>query len=203
MLEYTVDDLESIYIWQKEKIQDCVEDAHASMYYQHYPLVLHRGLHDRDEFQDTYQHEQPVYLREPMITLAIPPEVAEPSFLTMINNLEVFFNKEQDSTELKQYVPVAMHVVNCLMHVMDVNQEESLSLMMMSCIQRRMELLHEGSTRTTASLIVERKSTASAFLADVVRLGLVRGSQHVEPDELRIALNDVQRTTRHQVLRHQ
>jgi hypothetical protein len=27
-----------------------------------------------------------------------------------------------------------MHVVNCLMHVMDVSQEESLSLMMMSCI---------------------------------------------------------------------
>jgi hypothetical protein len=76
MLEYTLDDLESICIWQKEKIQERVEDAHSSMYYQHYPLVLHRGQHERDEFLDIYQHEQPVYLREPMTTLAIPPEVA-------------------------------------------------------------------------------------------------------------------------------
>ena len=67
-----------------------------------------------------------------------------------------------------------MHLVNCLMHVMDVNQGESLILMMMSCIQRRMELLHEVTTRTTAALIIEQKTTASAFLADIVRLGLVR-----------------------------
>ncbi len=177
-----MNDLENIYLWQKDKVQERIEEAMGNQAYEHYSIILHLFVHEHDEFQDTYQHEQPVYLREPMTTLAIPPEVAEPSFLMMINRLEVSFEKKKDSLKLQEYGSVAMHVVNCLMHVMDVSQEESLSLMMMSCIQRRMELLHEGSTRTTASLIVERKSTASSFLADV-RLGLVRGSQHVEPED--------------------
>jgi hypothetical protein len=203
VMEYTMDDLDSIYQWQQEKVQEPLEDANRYQSYGHYPLVLHRGDHDKDEFQDTYQHEQPVYLREPMTSLAIPHEVAEPSFLLMINRLEVSFEKKKDSIKLQEYGSVAMHLVNCLMHVMDVDQEESLSLMMMSCIQRRMELLHEETTRTTAALIVEQKTTASAFLANVVRLGLIRGSQQVDPEELRTALNAVGRTTRLQVQWHQ
>jgi hypothetical protein len=121
----------------------------------------------------------------------------------MINRSETSFEKKKDSIKLQEYGSIAMHLVNCLMHVMDVSQEESLSLMMMSCIQRKMELLHEGTTRTTAALIVERKTIASPFLADVVCLGLIRGSQQVDLEDLRIAQNAAGRTTRFQVQKHQ
>mgnify|MGYP000199530548 CR=1 FL=1 len=68
-----------------------------------------------------------------MTNLAIPREVAESSFLLMVNRLETSFEKERESNKLQEYGPIAMHLVNCLMKVMDVSQEESLHLMMMSC----------------------------------------------------------------------
>jgi hypothetical protein len=89
VLEYTMDDLDSIHLWQQKKVQERLDDANQMQSYEHYPLVLHRGDHERDEFQDTYQQEQPAYLREPITTLAIPREVAEPSFLYMINRLVI------------------------------------------------------------------------------------------------------------------
>jgi hypothetical protein len=91
VLEYSMDDLESIHLWQLEKVQERLNDCNEYQAYQHYPLVLHRGDHEWDEFQDLYQLEQPPYLREPMTNLAIPREVAEPSFLLVVNRLETSF----------------------------------------------------------------------------------------------------------------
>jgi hypothetical protein len=87
-LEYSIDDLESMHQWQLEKVQERLDEANRFQFYQHYPLSLHRGDHEREEFQSLYQHEEPSYLREAMTNLASLSEVAEPSFLLMINQLE-------------------------------------------------------------------------------------------------------------------
>jgi hypothetical protein len=61
-----------------------------------------------------------------------------------------------------------MHLINFLMDVMDATQEQSLHMMLMTCIQRKMKQMHEGDFRSMASLVIQRRTTSSEYLADVV-----------------------------------
>jgi hypothetical protein len=54
VLEYSMDELKNIHQWQVEKILERLNEANRYQSYGHYPLVLHRGDHERDKFQETY-----------------------------------------------------------------------------------------------------------------------------------------------------
>ncbi len=69
-----------------------------------------------------------------MTNLAVLSEVAEPSSLLMIDRLETSFEKKDNFEKLQEYGPIAMHLINCLMSIMDVSQEQSLHMMLMTCI---------------------------------------------------------------------
>jgi hypothetical protein len=171
VIEDTIDDIEGMTQWQEDKVQERLDEANRHQVYPHYPLVLYGGDYETEDFQTTYQHEEPAYLREAMTNLAVLSEVAEPSFLLMINRLETSFEKKDNFEKLHEYGPVAMHLISCLMSIKDVSQEQSLHMMLMTCIQRKMEQLHERDFRSTASLVFQRKMTSSKYLADVVRRG--------------------------------
>jgi hypothetical protein len=134
-----------------------------------------------------------------MTNLAVLSEVAEPSFLLMINWVETAFQSKDNADKLQEYGLVAMHLINCLMGVMDASQEQSLHMMLMTCIQKKMEQMHDGDARSTASLVIQRKMTSSEHLADVVQLGLMGGSKQVEIGDLSSTMEAAGRTTRSQV----
>jgi hypothetical protein len=94
---------------------------------------------------------------------------------------------------------MAMYLLNCLMGIMDISQEQSLNLMLMTCVQQKMKEMRERDPRSTASMVISLKMTASDFLADVVRLGLMKGSMQVKIGDLRSAMEAAGRTTRSQV----
>jgi hypothetical protein len=75
---------------------------------------------------------------------------------------------------------MAMYLLNCLMGIMDISQERSLNLMLMTGIQQKMKQMHERDPRSTASIVVSLMMTSGDYLADVVRLGLMRVSMHVK-----------------------
>jgi hypothetical protein len=83
---------------------------------------------------------------------------------------------------------MAMYLINCLQSVMDVTPEQSLNLMLMTCIQQRMKEMQEREARSTAFIVINMKMTSSKFLVDVVRLGLVRGALQLEMKDLRHAM---------------
>jgi hypothetical protein len=60
------------------------------------------------------------------------------------------------------------------MGIMDISQEQSLHMMLMTCIQQKMEQMHDREARSTASLVIQRKMTSSELLAHVVRLVLMK-----------------------------
>jgi hypothetical protein len=195
---YTLEELEETMRWQVDKVNERLQDANedrAALNHWH-PLVLHRGDHESMEYQSIFQHEEPAYIREAMTNLAVLSEVAKPSFLLMIDMVETSFESKDSAGKLQEYGPVAMHLINCLIGIMDISQEQSLHMMLMTCIQQNMEQMHNRDARSTASLVVHMKMTSSEFLADVVRLGLMRGSMQVEIGDLRSAMEG--RTTRSQ-----
>jgi hypothetical protein len=177
--EYTLEESEEMSRWQVDKFNERLQEANndRDALHRRHPLVLHRGDHETEEFQSIFEHEGPAYIREAMTNLAVLSKVAVPSFLFMINRVETTFESKDNADKLQEYVPVAMHLVNCPMGVMDVSQEQSLHMMLMTCIQKKMEQMHDGDARGTASLVIQRKMTSSKCLANVVRLGLMRGSK--------------------------
>jgi hypothetical protein len=115
--EYTLEELEERTRWQVDKVNKRLQDGNedrAALNHRH-PLVLHRGDHESEEFQGIFQHEEPAYIREAMTNLAVLSEVAEPSFLLMINRVETSFESNDSADKLQEYGPVAMHLINCLM----------------------------------------------------------------------------------------
>jgi hypothetical protein len=119
---YTLEELPKMKRWQVDKVNERLQDANedrASFNHRH-PLVLHCGYHESEEFQSIFQHEEPAYIREAMTNLAVLSEVAEPSFLLMINRVETSFESQDNANKLQEYGPIAMHLVNCLMGIMDV-----------------------------------------------------------------------------------
>jgi hypothetical protein len=134
-----------------------------------------------------------------MADLVLLEEVAEPSFLLMINKTEAVYNNLAEATKLQEYGPMAMYLINCLQSVMDVTPEQSLNLMLMTCIQQRMKEMHEREARSVASIVINMKITSSEFLADVVQQGLSRGALQVKIKDLRLAMEAAGRTTRSQV----
>jgi hypothetical protein len=61
---------------------------------------LHRGDHETEVFQSIFQHEELAYIREAMTNLAVLSEVAEPSFLLMINRIETAFEGRDNADKL-------------------------------------------------------------------------------------------------------
>jgi hypothetical protein len=94
--EYTHEDLEEMKRWQIDKINERLQDViniRKDLNHRH-PLVLHRGDHESEKFQSIFTHEEPAYIRQAMTNLAVLSEVAEPSFLFMINWVETSFDNE-------------------------------------------------------------------------------------------------------------
>jgi phage FluMu gp28-like protein len=142
--------------WQVDKVNERLQDANedrAALNHRH-PLVLHRGDHESEEFQSILQHEEPAYIREAMTNLAVLSEVAEPSFLLMINMVEKSFESEDTANKLQEYGPVAMHLINCLMGIMDISHEQSLHMMLMTCVQQKMKQVHDRDAKSTASMVI-------------------------------------------------
>jgi hypothetical protein len=134
-----------------------------------------------------------------MTKLAVLSEVAEPGFLLMINRVETSFDNKENANKLQEYSPLAMHLINCLMGIIDISQEQSHHMMIMTCVQQKLRQMHDRDDRSTASMVIHLKMTSSEFMADVVRLGLMRGSMQVEIGDLRSAMEAAGRTTRSQV----
>jgi hypothetical protein len=199
--EYTHVELEEMKRWQIDKINERLQDANdvrTDLNHRH-PLVLHRGDHESEEFQSIFQYEVPAYTREAMTNLAVLSEVAEPSFLLMIKRVETSFENVENASKLQEYGPLATHLINCLMGIIDISQEQSLHMMLMTCVQQKMRQMHDTDARSTASMAIHLKMTSSEFLANVVRLGLMRGSMQVEIGDLCSAMEAAGRTTRSQV----
>jgi hypothetical protein len=123
--EYTLGEIEDISRWQVDKFNESLQDTRDDRDALHHwhPLVLHRGDHETEEFQSIFQHEEPAYIREAITNLAVLREVVEPRFLLMINVVETAFESKDNADKLQEYGPVAMHLINCLMGIMDISQE--------------------------------------------------------------------------------
>jgi hypothetical protein len=134
-----------------------------------------------------------------MTNLAVLSEVAEPSFLLMINRVETSIDNVENASKLQEYGPLAMHLINCFMGIIDISHEQSLHMMLMTCVQHKTRQMHDGDARSTASMVIHMKMTSSEFLADMVRLGLMRGSMQLEIGYLRREMVAAGRTTRSQV----
>jgi hypothetical protein len=84
-----------------------------------YPLVLHPSEDKREECHVLFQRRVPHHIFEALANLALPEEVAEPSFFLMMNRTEAVFDKAAEAKMLKEYGPMAMYLMNCLTSVMD------------------------------------------------------------------------------------
>jgi hypothetical protein len=176
--DYTCSDLEDMLIWKDNQIQNRILDAIEArqMPDGSYSLILHPANSEYEDFQTIRQHQVPSFILEAMTKLVVVDEIAEPNFLLVINRVESVFDNPEEARRLQEYDPMAMYLLNCLMGIMDISQVQSLNLMLMTCVQQKMKEMHEGDPRSTASIVVSLKMTPSDFLADVVRLGLMRGS---------------------------
>jgi hypothetical protein len=200
-LEISDEDLLDMNAFQEDKIQERLRDASDCKQGPPliYPRVLHPSEGEREECHVLFHCRVPHHIFEALANLALPEEVAEPSFLLMINRTEAVFDVPAEAKKLEEYGPMAIYLLNCLTSVMDVTPEQSLNLILMTCIQQRMKGMHEREARSTASIVNNMKMKSSEFLVDVVQLGLVRGSLQVEMKDLRHVMEAAGRTTRSQV----
>ncbi len=198
VMEFTPENIRDMKEWQAEKIEERLQDANDASGDQdrRHPIVLQQGDNEVEEFKATFQRGEHA---EAMADLVVLSEVAEPSFLCMMNRVESSFNNDENASLLQEYSPVALHLVNALMSTFEVSQEHSLDLMLMTCIQQVMKRVHGRESRSTAAMIIHLRKTSSEFLADVVRLGLIRGAMQVEIGDLRSEMEAAGRTTRSQV----
>jgi hypothetical protein len=121
--EYTLEDIVNMKAWQADKVSDRIRDATSAREEPNaiYTLVLHPGEDEPEEFQTIDQHQEPVYMMDAMTDLVVLAEIADPSFLLMINRVEAILDDPQEVRRLQEYGPLAMHLVNCLMSVMDIS----------------------------------------------------------------------------------
>jgi hypothetical protein len=146
-----------------------------------HPLILHPEQAETDDYLDEYDNSgTSPEVMEAMADLVIPLEIADQSFMLVIDRGEETYKDPNQAEMLRGYEPLARHVINCLMSVMDISQEESLDHMLKMCVQQKVKGLHDKNARTTASLVIHMKMTASEYVADVVRLGLANGALHVD-----------------------
>jgi hypothetical protein len=121
--EYTLKEIIDMKAWQADKVSDRIRDATNAREEPNgiYPLVLHPGEDEPEEFQSIYLHQEPAYIMDAMTNLVVLAEIAEPSFLLLIKRVEAIFDDPQEVRRLQEYGPLAMHLINCLMSVMDVS----------------------------------------------------------------------------------
>jgi hypothetical protein len=199
--EYTLEEIIDMKAWHANKVSDRIRDATNTREEPNgiYLLVLHPGEDQPEEFQTIYQHQEPAYIMDAMTNLVVLAEIVEPSWLLMINRVEAIIYDPQKVRRLQEYGPLAMHLINCLMSVMDVSKEQSLNMMLMTCMSKNMKEMHERDARSPASMVISLKMTSSEFLADVVRLGLTKGSLQVKIGDLCGAMEAVGCMTRSQL----
>jgi hypothetical protein len=190
-------------IFQKGILQTRARRAHDETEGALHPLTLHPGPAETNDYLDEYDNSgaSPEFM-EAMADLVIPLQIADHSFMLVIDCAEEICKDPDQAEMLGGYEPLARHVINSLMSVMNISPEESLNHMLMTCVQQKVKGLNDKNARTTASLIIHMKMTASQYLADVVSLGLANGALHVDHSDLHQALIDAGHTNWSQLLDH-